>query len=147
MRPHRSVSATRVIPAAPHVIFDVLADPRRHAQFDGSGSVVAVKRAPERLYLGAQFAMSMRMGLRYLTTNRVSAFDEGRVIAWHHAARFVWRYELEPVDGATRVTESFTYDPPWGVVVDWLGWAERNRRSMEASLERLAALVAPSDER
>ncbi len=138
---HRRVSVTRQIGAAPSAIFDLLADARQHARFDGSGTVVAVRSAPERLFLGARFSMSMRIGLRYLTTNRVSAFEPDRVIAWHHAARFVWRYDLEPVDGGTRVTESFTYDQPWGIVIEWLGWPERNRRSMAATLERLEALA------
>ncbi len=145
MKPHRRVSVTRVIDAAPSTIFDLLADPRQHARFDGSNSVVAVKRAPERLSLGARFTMSMRMGLGYLTTNRVTVFDQNAAIAWHHAAQFVWRYDLAPVDGGTRVTESFTYDQPWGVVVDWLGWAERNRRSMAESLRRLEALVTTAE--
>ncbi len=141
MTTHRSVSASRVINAPSSVIFDLLAAPRQHPRFDGSGSVVAVRRAPERLSLGARFSMSMRLGARYRTTNHVSAFETDRTIAWHHAVRFVWRYDLEPVDGGTRVTESFTYDRPWGVVVDWLGWDERNRHSMEETLVRLERLA------
>lgn len=144
MPQRRVVTATRVVPAAPERVFDLLADARQHPRLDGSGTVRAVREAPPRLFLGATFSMGMRLGLPYVTRNRVVVFDEGRAIAWHHPARFVWRYDLEPVAEGTRVTESFDYSVPWGRVIEWLGWPARNRSSMEATLERLAALVAPA---
>lgn len=139
--PRRVVSAQRTIAAAPSVIFDVLADPARHRELDGSGTVAAPRRAPERLSLGATFSMDMRYGVRYATRNRVVAFDEPRRIAWHHAARFIWRYDLEEVPGGTRVTESFDYSAPWGIVLIPLGVPERNRAAMERTLARLEAIV------
>ncbi len=141
MAHRRVVTATRVVPAAPQRVFDLLADARQHPLLDGSGTVLAVRSAPPRLFLGATFAMGMRQGLPYVTRNRVVVFEEGRTIAWHHPARFVWRYDLEPVEDGTRVSESFDYSAPWGVVIEWLGWPERNRRAMEATLERLSRLV------
>jgi hypothetical protein len=140
----RSVSATRTIAAPAPVIFNVLANPREHARFDGSDSVRGVKDAPDRLYLGATFAMNMKIGLPYLTRNVVVDFEENRSIAWHHFARFLWRYDLEEVPGGTRVSESFTYDQPWALVIIWLGVPERNRRAMATSLERLDRLVTSS---
>jgi len=137
----RRVSASRVIDAPPERIFDLLADPRAHATLDGSGTVVDVKRAPARLFLGAKFSMDMKMGVGYFTSNKVVAFEEGRCIAWHHIAQFVWRYDLEEVPGGTLVTESFIYDKPWAFVIIRLGWPERNRQSMERTLERIAAAV------
>jgi uncharacterized protein YndB with AHSA1/START domain len=140
----RSVSATRTIAAPAPVIFNVLADPREHARFDGSDSVRGVKDAPDRLYLGARFTMNMKVGLPYLTRNVVVDFEENRSIAWHHFARFLWRYDLEEVPEGTRVAESFTYDQPWACVIIWLGIPERNRRAMATSLERLDRLVTSS---
>ena len=137
----RRVVVTRVIPAPASAIFDLLADPRQHARFDGSGTVRQVRQAPDRLSLGATFAMEMRIGVGYLTRNTVVAFDENRMIAWHHFARFVWRYDLEEVPDGTLVTESFDYDRPWAFVIEWLGWPENNRASMAQTLERLAAIV------
>ena len=138
----RSVSATRTISASPEEIFDVLADPAKHALIDGSGHVKAAKGNPERLSLGAKFGMDMRMGVPYATSNTVSEFEEGRRIAWHHFAQFVWRYELEPVEGGTKVTETFDYSKPWGVLLIPFGTPEANRKAMEATLERLDELVA-----
>jgi uncharacterized protein YndB with AHSA1/START domain len=140
----RSVSVERTIAAPAPDIFNFLADPRQHARFDGSDSVRGVKDGPERLYLGARFTMNMKIGLPYLTRNVVVDFVENRSIAWHHFARFVWRYDLEVVPGGTRVTESFTYDQPWAPPVIWLGSPERNRRAMAASLERLERFVTSS---
>jgi len=138
----RVVSASRVIAAPPAPIFDLLADPSKHPLLDGSGSVGALRSTPERLTLGSRFSMSMRLlGLPYTTKNIVSEFAENRVIAWHHVGRFVWRYELEVVDGGTEVTESFDYSPLWGISLVPLGIPEKNRASMELTLERLDQLV------
>ena len=85
--------------------------------------------------------MHMKMGLGYVTRNRVVQFQENRSIAWHHFALFVWRYDLEEVDGGTLVTESFNYDRPWALVIIALGFPQRNRAAMEATLQRLETIV------
>jgi len=141
MSSSRSISVSRTINAAPSLIFDLLADPRQHVLLDGSGSVTSVKSAPPRLSLGSTFSMHMKMGLGYVTRNRVVVFEENRSIAWHHFALFVWRYDLEAVDGGTMVTESFHYDRPWAFVIIALGFPERNRAAMEATLQRLEEVV------
>jgi hypothetical protein len=53
----------------------------------------------------------------------------------------VWRYDLEEVPGGTKVTESFDYDRPWAFAIILLGFPEKNRVSMERTLERLEAIV------
>jgi len=142
--PRRSVSATRTIPAPASVIYNFLANPREHLRIDGSNSVRGVKDAPERLYLGATFAMNMKIGVPYFTRNVVVDFVENRSIAWHNLSRFVWRYELEEVPSGAKVTESFTYDKPWAFLIIGLGFPERNRRAMATSLERLERLATSS---
>jgi uncharacterized protein YndB with AHSA1/START domain len=137
----RSISVSRVIHAPASRIFDLLADPRQHVRLDGSGAVSSVKHAPERLALGSNFSMHMKLGLGYVTRNRVVEFEENRSIAWHHFAQFVWRYELEEVEGGTRVTESFNYDKPWAFAIIAMGFPERNRTAMEGTLERLESVV------
>ena len=137
----RFVSVSRLIHAPASRIFDLLADPRQHVKLDGSGSVMGVKKAPERLFLGAKFSMKMKMGLGYSTTNKVVVFDENRAIAWHHIAQFIWRYDLEEVEGGTLVTESFNYDKPWAFAIITTGFPERNRAAMTATLERLERAV------
>lgn len=101
-------SARIVIEAPAQDIFDLLADPAAHAEFDGSGTVRGVTEAPDRLSLGAHFGMGMRIRLPYRTDNTVVEFEEGRLIAWCHFNRHRWRYELEPIDASTTsVTETF----------------------------------------
>lgn len=141
MSSSRSVSVSRLIHAPASRIFDLLADPRQHVLLDGSGSVTSVKDAPTRLALGSTFSMHMKRGAGYVTRNRVVEFEENRRIAWHHFAMFIWRYELNEVDGGTMVTESFNYDRPWAFVIIALGFPEKNRVAMEATLQRLEVAV------
>jgi hypothetical protein len=140
----RKVSASRVIPVPRQVIFDLIANPGRHAEFDGSGTVLGEVRGPDRLSLGATFAMSMKRGASYKTVNTVSTFDEGTAIAWHHPAHFIWRYDLADVEGGTLVTESFDYSKWWGLFIIPLGWPEQNRVAMEKTLVRIEELLSAS---
>ena len=141
----KQVSVSRVIPAPPERIFDVLADPAQHSAIDGSGSVQGTRPGgPDRLALGSRFGMRMRIGMPYVISNKVVEFEENRRIAWRHFGRHVWRYELEPVDGGTRVTETFDWAPapPPGVAfIRLTGAVEKNRDAMEKTLERLEAHV------
>jgi uncharacterized protein YndB with AHSA1/START domain len=136
------ISVQRVIPASPEAIFNLLADPRQHHLLDGSGTVNQVVRAPERLSLGAKFSMGMKDKVAYTTTNTVVAFEENRTIAWCHFAKFVWRYDLEAVEGGTRVTESFDYNRPWGFVIEAFGWPARNRAAMTQTLATLESILS-----
>lgn len=105
----RIISVSQFVPAPANEIFELLASPSRHPEIDGSGSVKAPLRGPQRLSLGAKFGMSMRIGLPYRITNVVVEFEEGRRIGWRHFGGHVWRYLLEPVEGGTLVTEQFDY--------------------------------------
>ncbi len=138
----RIVSAERVIHAPASKIFDIIANPYRHHEIDGSGTVVKPKAGtPERLFLGATFAMDMKMKASYLTNNHVVEFEENHVIAWHHVAKFIWRYQLDEVADGTLVRESFDYRKPWGLFIIPLGWPAKNQASLEQTLKRLAAIV------
>ncbi len=141
MESSRVISVSRIIPAPADRIFDLLADPAQHPRLDGSGTVARLRKGPPRLSRGARFSMDMRMGIGYVTSNKVIEFVENRSIAWRHAARFVWRYELTPVDGGVQVTESFDYARPWGFLLDRTKFPERNRAAMTATLERIERIV------
>ena len=139
----RRISVSRVVPAPPARVFDLLADPSRHPDIDGSGSVRKARGNPQRLSLGARFGMDMRIGLPYRITNEVVDFEEDRRIAWRHFGGQTWRYELEPADGGTRVTETFDWSTAKApLFVELAGFPQRNRKGMEATLERLSRLVA-----
>lgn len=133
------VSVERVIPATPEQIFELLADPRNHSAFDGSGTVKAANvGAPTRLSLGAKFGMDMKMGPSYKIENEVVEFIEGKQIAWRHMGHHVWRYILEPVTGGTKVTEQFDYAKMRvKVVLYLLRQIPKNEKSMIKTLENL----------
>ncbi len=111
------VSVERVIPAGPAAIFALIADASRHPEIDGSGTVKQVKPgAPQVLSLGATFGMSMQMGVKYSMVSTVIEFERDRRLAWQtrpggfvgkFVAGRIWRYELEPAEGGTRVRESW----------------------------------------
>ncbi|MFP5219920.1 MAG: SRPBCC family protein [Actinomycetes bacterium] len=145
-----TLSVERVVAAPPERIFDLLADPARHQELDGSGTVRDPHRAPERLSLGARFGMEMKAAVGYRMVNEVVEFEEGRRIAWQprpaagalrpFVGGRIWRYELEPVEGGTLVRE--TWDISQEKVPPLL-WALRplTRIGMTRTLDRLEELV------
>ncbi|CAN5282933.1 SRPBCC family protein [soil metagenome] len=134
----RSVSRSAVVHAPPTEVFSLLADPRRHVELDGSGTVTDVVKGPDRLSLGDRFVMRMRLGVPYVISNEVVELEPDRRIAWRQVGHRVWRYELEPVDGGTRVTETFDWAHARSpLALELLGIPARNARSIDATLERL----------
>ena len=141
--PDRVERRSMVIDAPPSAIFDLLADPRRHHRFDGSGTVrQSADDAPERLSLGAEFGMGMKRFVPYRMTNEVVEFTENEAIAWRHLGGHVWRYTLEPHGSGTKVTEEFDWRPsriPWILIATRT--PRTNAASIEATLRRLASIV------
>ena len=144
----------RVIAAPPEKIFALLADANRHQDFDGSGTVKAAHDGtPKRLTLGSKFGMNMRIVAPYSMVSTVVEFEENKRIAWQPRPAYpivkrlaggrIWRYELEPVPGGTRVRES------WDITQEAVltkptvrAAAGRTRTAMEKTLERLEQLLA-----
>jgi len=150
-----TVSVSRVIDAPASALFAVVADASRHPEIDGSGAVVALKSgAPQKLELGTTFGMSMKMGVPYSMSNTVIEYEQDRRIAWKTVlsgplGRFIggriWRYELDDVEGGTRVTES------WDISQDKQKFfrekgklAAQTATGMAASLERLEEVATPA---
>lgn len=140
------VSRSVQVNARPEVIFNLLADPSRHHEIDGSGTVVgAAPSAPTRLALGSSFSMSMRQGMPYRITNTVIEFVEDRVVAWRHFGGHTWRYQLDPLEDGTQTLVTETFDgtvsrfPPALLL---MGAPKRNAAGIEATLKRLAERFA-----
>jgi len=145
----------RVIKAPASAIFDLLADPSRHHEIDGSGTVKGVSgdtagKGSQRVALGSTFGMSMKMGIGYTMENTVVEFEENVRIAWQPRptqavmAWFVggriWRYQLVVQEGGTLVRES------WDISQEKQPWMVRSLRSktvdsMTKTLERIAQVV------
>jgi hypothetical protein len=142
--PAKVVSRSTIVPAPAQLLFDLHADPRRHGEIDGSGSVQSAQiNAPERLSLDATFGMQMKIGLSYKITNTVVEFEEGKTIAWRHFGGHIWRYILEPVDGGTKVTEQFDWNKSKSPLILKLRKSpQENAKSIEKTLENLVKRFA-----
>jgi hypothetical protein len=137
--PAKIVSHSVVVPAPAQDIFNLLADPRRHSEIDGSGSVKAARiDAPERLSLGAKFSMDMRIVLPYKMTNEVVEFEEGKQLGWRHFGGHIWRYILEPVEGGTKVTEQFDWNTNKSpLMLKVMKAVDNNSKSIQKTLDNL----------
>ena len=138
------MSRSVVVPAPPGQVFDLLADPRRHADIDGSGTVRGRVRGPDRLSAGARFGMRMRLVVPYVISSTVVEFEQDRRIAWRHLGHHVWRYELDPVEGGTRVTETFDWAPARAPrLLELFRVPGRNARGIDGTLARLQRAFRP----
>lgn len=148
------VAVSRRIDAPAHEIFEVLRDPRRHHEFDGS-SMVRDTDAPPIGAIGDTFIMGMHneeFG-DYEMRNVVVEFVEDRAIAWAPSRHDVsndepwnhrWGWRLTPDGPSTEVTAFFdcTRVPEDGQRI--LRGGERWRPDLDRSLGLLDALVVRS---
>jgi hypothetical protein len=138
-------SARIVIQASPKTIFDLIANPYRHFEIDASKTVQANLSGPDRLSIGAKFRTAMHLGIHYKITNQVVEFEENKIIAWSHFAKWRWRHELVDLgNGLTEVTETFdgTYSTWFGQF--WLNFRKaypKTQKIVAKSLVRLKEVV------
>ncbi len=146
MAKEQSVSVSRLIDAPAEVIFAVLANPARHAEIDGSGTVRGSKGdETEKLELGSKFGMKMKIVVPYDMRSTVVEYEENQLIAWAHFGKHRWRYELEEVEGGTMVTETFDWSTALAPkFIELMGYPKKHVPSMQKTLERLEA-VATAD--
>jgi hypothetical protein len=157
----KPVEVSRRIEAPAAQIFEILADPRRHRDFDGSDMLRGAISNRPISEVGDTFTMKMnRLGDDYLMLNYVVEFEPDRRIFWEPApgdpsraegddpskvgipAGYRWGYILTPDgDDATVVTEVFDFGPlPGHLLRDggaWINGTNTVFESMTASLERL----------
>jgi Polyketide cyclase / dehydrase and lipid transport len=141
---HRKVSRAVEVRASAAELFDIVADPYRHGELDGSGTVLGAVDGPRRLAAGARFAVKMKQyGVPYRITSLVTGFDEGRVVEWRHPLGHRWRWELTPSSQeSTLVTETFDYshvDPVRARALELFGFPKQNAAGIEATLRQLQA--------
>jgi hypothetical protein len=155
----KPVEVSRRIEAPAALIFEILANPQRHMDFDGSDMLRGAVNHPIS-GVGDTFTMNMnRLGRDYLMLNFVVEFEPDRRIFWEPApgdlptaggdpskvgtpAGYRWGYILTPDgDDATVVTEVFDCGPFRQTLLredgEWINGTSSVLESMTASLERL----------
>lgn len=154
MAPHSSrdlETVERVIAAPAERIFDLLADPARHRDIDGSGTVREAAEGSVRLQLGSKFAMAMKQGFGYSMISEVVEFELNRRIAWQSKSPVaflglfvggrIWRYELEPVESGTLVRESWDISHE-RIKVLVRPLRTKTREAMTATLARIETVLS-----
>lgn len=161
----KRLEISRRIQAPAEFIFEILANPNRHMDFDGSGMLRGAVHEGAITKVGDSFTMKMhRLGEDYLMLNHVVEFVPHRRIFWEPApgdisraegndpskvgmpAGYRWGYVLtsEGAD-ATVVTEIFDYSAvSYELLRDGGSWINGNNsllESMAASLEKLEEIV------
>jgi hypothetical protein len=125
----KSVSATTIIDAPADVIFEVLADPAKHAAIDGTGWVRDPLDSQPLTATSQIFRMAMYHPNHpdgdYQMANRVQVFDPPSTISWEPGydtgdgslgfGGWTWRYDLAPA-GPDKTSVTLTYD--WSAVPD-----------------------------
>ncbi len=151
----RRVSATRLVDAAPAVVFELISDPAGHVRLDGSGMLVAAATSGRLSAVGDAFEMEMDreplgdlpMG-RYRTRNVVTRLQPGRLLEWAvgypdgQLLGHVYGYELAPAaEGGTAVTSYCDWSAVIPAIRARMTWPVVPVDRLEQSLANLAALL------
>ncbi len=145
-------TVTRSIHAPAGEIFDLLTNPDRHAEIDGSDMVRSADHPQRITGNGQTFRMNQHwdaMGGDYQTDNYVSGYQHNTLLAWKTAPAgeqppgWEWLWELKS-SGADSTDVSLTYD--WSSVTDKatlkkVHFPAISDEQMEGSLASLAAAV------
>ena len=142
----RKVTRRVVVNAPAAEVFALVADPHRHPELDGSGTVRDTPvKGPQRLASGAKFSVGMKQyGVPYTITSKVTAFQDGTLVEWQHPGGHRWRWELtEITPGSTQVTETFDYSTAYAPkLLEVFGQPGKNANGITATLKALAARFA-----
>jgi hypothetical protein len=140
----RQVSRTVEVDAPAADLYAMVADPRRHHELDGSGTVGDNITVPDALLLGSKFSTKMKMyGLPYRITSTVTELKPNEVFEWRHPLGHRWRWEFEALSPTlTRVTETFDYRDAGALknklkYYERMGFAKGNAKGIEATLAKL----------
>ena len=140
----RQVSRSVEVAAPAAELYAWAADPWRHRELDGSGTVRDNIRMPTELVVGSKFSTNMKMyGVPYRITSTVTALKPNEVVEWRHPVGHRWRWEFESLSPTrTRVTETFDYREAGAIknrlkYYERMGFRKANAAGIEATLAKL----------
>ncbi|MFB8001441.1 SRPBCC family protein [Nocardia sp. NPDC056000] len=146
-------SVTVQMSAAPEPIWDLISDVTNVGRFSPETFGAEWIGRATGPAVGAKFRGHVNRngwGLKYSTVCRVIACEPGREFAFTVLGPGgmeinTWRYQLEPTDSGTSVTESFQLHNSPPIRLYWLlaGWTrgKTNVEGMRETLERIKAYV------
>ena len=158
---NKKLEISRRIEASAEFIFEIIANPNRHMDFDGSDMLRGTDHEGSITKVGESFTMKMhRLGDDYLMLNHVVEFEPSRCIFWEPApgdvsraegndpskvgipAGYRWGYILTPEgDEATVVAEIFDYSAVSDELLrDGGSWINGNNSLIESMAASLAKL-------
>ncbi len=145
----QQVSRSVEVAAPVAELYALAADPRRHHELDGSGTVGDNIKIPTKLVVGSKFSTKMKMfGVPYRITSTVTALKPNEVVEWRHPAGHRWRWEFESLSPTlTRVTETFDYRDAGAIknklkYYTLIGARKFNASGIEATLVQLRGRYA-----
>jgi hypothetical protein len=140
----RQVSRRVEVAAPAAELYALAADPRRHAELDGSGTVRDNIEVPPQLVVGSKFCTKMKMyGVPYRITSTVTALKPNEIVEWRHPVGHRWRWEFEALSPTlTQVTETFDYRNAGALknklkYYERMGFRKANASGIEATLANL----------
>jgi hypothetical protein len=140
----QQISRSVEVAAPAAELYAFAADPRRHCELDGSGTVRDNIRMPAELALGSKFSTNMKvLGVPYRITSTVTALKPNELVEWRHPVGHRWRWEFASLSPTlTRVTETFDYRTAGALkntlkYYTLIGARKSNASGIEATLAKL----------
>jgi polyketide cyclase/dehydrase/lipid transport protein len=140
----KQVSRSIEVAAPAAELYAIAADPRRHHELDGSGTVQNNLKMPPEVVEGCRFSTSMKMmGVPYRVTSTMTVLKPYEVVEWRHPVGHRWRWEFESLSPTlTRVTETFDYRDAGSIkntvkYYERMGFRKANAKGIEATLTKL----------
>jgi hypothetical protein len=140
----RQVSRSVEVAAPAADLYAFAADPRRHCELDGSGTVRNNITMPAEVVVGSKFSTGMKMfGVPYRVTSTMTALQPNELVEWRHPVGHSWRWEFESLSPTlTRVTETFDYRNAGAIknslkYYERMGFSKGNASGIEATLAKL----------
>jgi uncharacterized protein YndB with AHSA1/START domain len=141
----RAIARKVTIDAPVAQVFALVADPHRHHEIDGSGTVQDEITGPDRLSPGAKFTAHMKYGVvPYKITSTTTAFADNELVEWQHPLGHRWRWEFRAIDDThTEVTEVWDYhENKRAKMLELIKYPKKNAAGIESTLSGLAARFA-----
>jgi uncharacterized protein YndB with AHSA1/START domain len=112
------------IPAPPEVVWDLIADVRRHAEFAGPKSITKVIDFDGPVAVGSRWVAHERFGpQKFDAPSEITVVEQGKRLEWvsfppmkegdrGKGGRVIWGYELGPTADGTRLEHYMTVLEP-----------------------------------